>query len=280
VIEELGQLTELNIYGTKVTNFTPLRKLNKLKKLSLHETLISDRSVFRGMDHLVDLDLTGTDLEPLAAGYLRNVSGRDQVREIYRQPGGKVIGEVSFNPQTHDTNYRSPQILIKVNGENIVNFTRDKMGSGWVYEDIYYLKYYGEQDGYVRILASTLNQPVFIKLKNDNTIKTITWIEDLVERGGGSYIHGYGGHDLKIGPSNLSSTLVKLSEQRHKITKFTGKINGAWAEANVVEVRDGLDACYSEEDLKAFQTGKTWTGWIKLVDDNGQPNNIQHAGGC
>ena len=38
------------------------------------------------------------------------------------------------------------------------------------------------------------------------------------------------------------------------------------------EIIDGLEGCYSFEQLESYQTGKESTGWLKIISENGKPN--------
>lgn len=162
------------------------------------------------------------------------------------------------------------------------DLTHETADSGVIYDDRRYLKYYERADDFVRVLSHNGEKQRWLKLTACSPpLQTVTWIEDIVERGGGYLLYGYNNYRLRSAPHADAPVLIRIeAETRHVISHFTGKITGAWAEAVVVEIRGHLGDCWGDDDLAAVKTGRSWTGWIKVVGDNGLKGEIGHYGGC
>ena len=81
-------------------------------------------------------------------------------------------------------------------------------------------------------------------------------------------------------PDTKGKILVELDHKKHVIKAFAGNTSGSWAEAIIYEVSEVPAGCYSHEDLDKVWTKREWTGWIKVLDDNGQPHEIGWGGIC
>lgn len=158
------------------------------------------------------------------------------------------------------------------------------------------IKYYQIENGFVRVLANSVEGGVWVKLKhrferNGSSASIglipVEWTPASVgtpsnwgHRGLEPWrTSGYDGFHLREQPSFKSKIVLKLDKSQHIIKYGTGQIHEKWAEVVVEEISAGLVDCYSFEQLKPHQTGKESTGWLKIISENGEPN-ISTGGIC
>lgn len=139
-----------------------------------------------------------------------------------------------------------------------------------------FLLYTEIQNGFVKILPTSLNGGVWIAIKDLRAFgfQAESWQQ---------YLHRTYASlnllppdrfamNLREKPGIEAQKLVSLKGDAFIIT-LTGTFEGLWAEVNVTE--------YTEHPcLEGRLTGRKWTGWLKLLDNQGFPNIWYHPSGC
>lgn len=247
----------------------------------------SDTTLHIPKDTLVK-DLTGDNTagEPetiYPQGFLEAmVAGKpDQSQEIwinvYNAPNGQKVNKLRvYYPEEEEAGW----VLLpeKVAYRNLLESkSAQYFKTGYDY-GIVYLKYYAINNGHLQILAEDHDNYWIKEQDIRGYFKPVRFIEDLAKRDTWQ-IYGYDNYRMRKSPGLDGEIIVKLSEQKHVIKKFT-KIEGNWAEALVYETKKHMDECYGDEELNAAMTGISYRGWIRIVDENGQIKDIQYYVSC
>lgn len=148
--------------------------------------------------------------------------------------------------------------------------------------------YYEKSKGHVRILDKSVPEGFWIPLEHSMpedpqvklTFGTRNFLENL-DRIPSFYLSNYDGHSLMDRPSPNANVLVTLDSQQHALAKFTGEINGPWAKAIFYQISQypSDEGCYTRGHLEPYKLA-TQQGWLKLLDDDGKPGEIEWEGLC
>jgi len=177
---------------------------------------------------------------------------------IYSAPNGLKMGTVGKDVSQPGDQYA----FFDNKGGDAIAFARKDMIEV-TYEGTA-LKYYREVNGYVNILINTISGGGWL-LKTDldkNKFKTQNWMNFLLSHRRAFY-YKRNSVDLKTAPDTQSELLGRIDGDLSHV-KFTGKINGLWAEVAVEQ----YDKHPLMEDGKIINKR---TGWIKAIDEKGRP---------
>ena len=218
-----------------------------------------------------------------ALGFVKpNVSEYQDIQSfpLYSEPGGEQAGAVQliFHKAT-GSQYMQAVLLEK--GDSLrLDINADMFH---INRETSMMKFYSRQqdaagqEGYARVLMHSTDKPLWLKLKQ---FKSVNWMDQLMQFSG-YLVYGYENYRLRANPSTNAPILVKLSEKRHSIKSFTGRTSGSWAEIVVIEgtLQDGneLKECYN---LNNIIVKREYTGWLKIVDDQGQYKDIKYSHSC
>ncbi|MEM7368626.1 MAG: hypothetical protein AAF587_08470 [Bacteroidota bacterium] len=137
------------------------------------------------------------------------------------------------------------------------------------------LMYWEERSGYFRILNHTFPEGIWIRKSEliHYQWKTQSWMDFICQNSLYLYPERLGiSMNLRAGPRASAALLVTMHDDHFQIHP-TGKTNGLWAEVKVDKYSGAY--CSGETDLE-----KSWTGWVKLLDDKGHPNLWTYTRGC
>lgn len=164
--------------------------------------------------------------------------------------------------------------IIDENGEE-KRFDIMKSSLVWTSYKSSCFQYLESKDGYLKVKVND----VFYWL-NQNEIegynfKPILWF-DYLSQLNSEYLTANINLNLRTQPNKQADKIKLLVINRHSeetnYMKMTGKTSENWAE---VEVNIYRNYCSSKKELI-----KTYTGWIKVVDDNGLPNIFSVPSPC
>lgn len=226
---------------------------------------------------LKNLPHTGYPYGPLLG--LQVVFDREKVEMIpvYDAPGGKKVSQLKlfFRGEVEAGLVLQPEGVDFSDYEATNNSQYYKTGYDF---ELIYLNYYAIKAGFVQILAKD-HENYWVAYKDiAEHFRPIRFIEDIITRNGWQ-LFGYNNYRLRKAPNLEGEIILKLDERKHVIKKFT-QIEGNWAEALVYETKIPMDGCYSDEDLENSWTGVSYTGWIRVVDENGQVSDINFYSSC
>ncbi len=203
---------------------------------------------------------------------------------LLEKPGGKIVGSIILANPSGWFGLSNPTI----NERPVIINKMDK----WRLDYSSSIKFYEERGDYARILANSIKGGLWLQLthsfEGENLhvrLGTVNWTPRI--RGTLWEIYGYHNYRLREMPSKKSGVLLYINRNRHIISHGTGRIKDHWAEVVVVEVKPDphevsiSSTCYSSlNDIREYLTGNQWVGWIKVLGDNGELNDIRDDGMC
>ena len=202
----------------------------------------------------------------------------DIIIPIYNAPNGDSIGQMRlyYHNRAGSSNY---SILPDKDDykELFRSIKPDYFQTGYQGTDIF-LNYYSLKENYVQVLSNT-EKSNWISLKDiEKYLLPTTFAQD-IGKAKTWQLYGYTNKLLRKEGRKDSKVLLKLDESKHVIKEFT-KVEGNWGYAIVEEVKEILEGCYTNEELKQVITDNSFEGWIQIVDDNGQVGKLNYARSC
>jgi hypothetical protein len=140
------------------------------------------------------------------------------------------------------------------------------------------ITFFERTNGFVRIVNESVNYWLNEKEISDKNFKVIDWQQFYTEMSGqlmGFYANDPG-LDLKTEPTDNSATKKTLQGDLFEVTP-TNETNGNWTKVKVKKYKEhpcGTDL--DDKDSIEFEID----GWIKVVDNNGQPKLWYYSRGC
>jgi len=140
--------------------------------------------------------------------------------------------------------------------------------------DGYCLKVYEKTANYVKVLAASKKGGYWISLDDMKTssYNFFSWMSILQMVKNGLFVNEGQGLNLRTQPSTDGDKIITVKGDRF-IINLTGKVQGNWAEANVIELEN--PPCSGEQ-----KEVNSYTGWMKAIDDKGFPNIWFNITGC
>jgi hypothetical protein len=134
------------------------------------------------------------------------------------------------------------------------------------------LVYYESAEGFARILEHQASPGLWVRVADIPDGKLRPWVVLLTESP--KNYHDYEAKAVHAEPSEGSPVLVTLRDREDHKTPVheiipTGSISGDWGQFNVIEYDGDFSIMTRERDPTL--TGAKWTGWVRLVDESGQP---------
>ncbi len=214
------------------------------------------------------------------------------------KPNGKPIGSIELEPFQGQNRFRLPFIAGKP-----IDFNQH---DSWRTDAWDRLKYYELSNIYARVLAESSQRELWLKLIHDDDtsnrriILTPTpWPANGTANQSGSQSGSrsddqstsqpnqfwqqldYHRYRLRTAPTTSSKAIITLSESQHLISHGTGRTSGAWAEVVVRELVSStgvINRC--EPPLGQQTTNQQWTGWLKVLTENGEPRQKSLNDAC
>jgi hypothetical protein len=187
---------------------------------------------------------------------------------LYDAPDGTLVSTLRLEGGEHGGCY---PVLLSDDRVDPVGVGRDRDFREISYEATA-LVYFESRDGYARSFVHRLPPGVWVKITDVPGEKLQPWT-DLLTRSPKRY-YRHEGRILRAEPSDESPALVTIryeagSESSVHEVLPTGQVSGQWGEFEVVEY-DG-DFHGMTRAREPAKTGNEWKGWLRLVDDSGQP---------
>lgn len=216
---------------------------------------------------------------PAILDYLYGVA-RDPIPETkvtlvaYDAPQGKRVGTLymEYSSSTETTSVEFVPFGDEEEGASIE--------AGWneFYFNWYgYLTYYTNKEGFLNVLNKTIAGGIWVKGQGyEEVFEPISFLEFTCLHES-FQVSGYTGQYLCNRARGYEvNQLVKLDEEIHRFSHFTGRTSGSWAEVVIHEINpsDMIENCYPKEDLIKI-SHREWRGWIKVVNGNGSLGKIK-----
>ena len=197
----------------------------------------------------------------------------EQGFQIYDNPKGKIIGTLKRigNIKKDD---QVPYKIYLVSGEK-----KEKVDN---YREIGYeifaINYTDSIDGFVKVLDISKNYWINVAEINRQEFKTESWLEHLLLKSENDlgYYANEPGLRLRKEPNVNSEIIGSVRGDLFEI-KLTKQIEGQWCLVKVIKYKE--QPCNTELDEAENIEYKT-EGWLKIIDDNGEPNLWNYIRGC
>lgn len=137
------------------------------------------------------------------------------------------------------------------------------------------LLYWEEENGYIQIFRNSIPGGVWIRQVElaQHQWTAESWMEFITAGKVILYPERLGiKMNLRETPKASGKLLVTMTDDHFQITP-TGRTQGLWAEVEVVKYTGAY--CSGESGVS-----DSWTGWVKLLDDQGHPNLWTYTRGC
>lgn len=184
----------------------------------------------------------------------------------YDKPNGNKVTSINLGSQDH--NKEVYEAFIQKNGESI---KFDYSNFHMVGYEIMAMVYVDKSDGYVKTNNGYWLQ--IEELESKGLVLT-NWMDYLVNK---EDVLGWYANDpglnLRSEPSVDSNVILTLKGDLFEITP-TKEVKGLWCKVKVTQYRE--HPCVGEGSLII----RTYTGWVKLLDNNQTPNVWNYGKGC
>ncbi len=205
---------------------------------------------------------------------------------VFERPHGKRIGKL-FRTTDWNTTYRidiflslvahTDELPIHVNRTLDPEFIRSGYGE-------YCLKIYRQQDGYVQVLRDVYGENAWIRaadvqLTGFLVIDYLRWLVREGKTTGLTPVLPDSGITLREHPDFSSRRILRIpaEEAFYFDIEFSGRIDGTWAE---VIVKYSTERCGDAAENPLYPDTTRFSGWIKVIDQQGFPNIWYDTWGC
>lgn len=131
---------------------------------------------------------------------------------------------------------------------------------------------YGTKNGRFLVLQNTLVIPAFIRKEDlPPGIGKTDIMAYIMDQASWMY-YDYSRSALFTEPLDQGERIITLEGSMHRVKEFTGSTVDGWAEVIMYEVNPidfMMSPCYTDDQLEQMWTGRSWKGWVKLLDDEG-----------
>lgn len=193
---------------------------------------------------------------------------------VYDKPNGKAIGTVKREISEEDD--QSPYKLYFISGTIKTKIDSEEYKE--INYDIYAINYSDTAEGYVRVFDNRKNYWLKVAEINQKGFKTVGWTEHLLKERHNvlGYYANEPGLKLRKEPNSNSDVIRNIRGDLFEI-KLTEKISGQWCKVIITQYQE--HPC--ETELKEQENKvDTTEGWLKIIDDNGEPNIWHYTKGC
>jgi len=190
----------------------------------------------------------------------------------YNKPNGKIIGKIKRineeqnNQSAYESYFISKNAKIKLNDYSEIGY------------EIFALNFTEIDNGFVKIKNQHTDIWFSISELKELGFKTINWIDYMALNS--KDVLGYyakePGLRIRSEPNTSSKIIGSVRGDLFEIKRI-GKISGKWAKVKVRKYKE--HPCGTELNEKENIEYRT-EGWMKIIDDNGEPNVYNYVRGC
>ena len=197
----------------------------------------------------------------------------EQGFSVYDNPKGKIIGKLKKIGKTAENNQTNNEIYLIINGKKIRVDNFREIG----YE-IYALNYTDSSEGFVKVLDTLKSYWISIEEIEKNGFRAINWRDQMITEGENTlgYFANEPGLRLRKEPNSESEIIGSVRGDLFEI-KLTKTISGQWCKVKVKKYKE--HPCNTDLEEAENIESKT-EGWLKIIDDNGEPNLWSYTRGC
>ncbi|MBV6881259.1 SH3 domain-containing protein [Epilithonimonas ginsengisoli] len=197
----------------------------------------------------------------------------EQGFSVYDNPKGKIIGTLKRMGNIKEDN-QVPYKIYLVTGDKKVKIENFREISS----EIFAINYTDSAEGFVKVVDSSKSYWLSVAEIEKNGFKTVNWRDQMIEQSKGvlGYYANEPGLRLRKEPNSKSEIIGSVRGDLFEI-KLTKNISGQWCKVKVTKYKE--HPCNT--DLEEAENIESQTeGWLKIIDDNGEPNLWSYTRGC
>ncbi|MDR6969619.1 hypothetical protein J2X31_003652 [Flavobacterium arsenatis] len=197
----------------------------------------------------------------------------EQGFSVYDGPKGKIIGTIKrIGDKKTDDQVPYKIYFVSGNKKAEVNNYRE------IGYELFALNYTDSVQGYLKILDPLKNHWLNVSEIKKHGFKAMSWRDFMI--GQSQDVLGYYANEpglrLRKKPNTDGEIISSVRGDLFEI-KLTTETYGQWCKVKVTKYRE--HPCNTELNEKENIEYKT-EGWLKIIDDNGEPNLYNYTRGC
>ena len=197
----------------------------------------------------------------------------EQGFSVYDNPKGKIIGKLKRIGNAKEDD-QVPYKIYLITGEKKVEIKNFRQ----IDYEIFAINYTDSSDGFVKVLDTLKNYWLSVAEIEKHGFKTITWRDQMIKESENTlgYYANEPGLRLRKEPNSESEIMGSVRGDLFEI-KLTKTTSGQWCKVKVIKYKEHL----CNTDLEEAENIESKTeGWLKIIDDNGEPNLWSYTRGC
>ena len=192
---------------------------------------------------------------------------------VYDNPKGNVIGTLKRMGNIEKDDQVPYKIYLVVGDKKVkVNKYRE------IGYELYAINFIDSIDGFVKVLDREKNYWLSVSEINNQGFIIESWMEHLIKKS--ETVLGYYANEpglrVRKQPNVTSEIIGSVRGDLFEIN-LTTNINGKWCRVKITKYKE--HPCNSELSDDQNIEYKT-EGWMKIIDDNGEPNLFSYTRGC
>jgi len=192
---------------------------------------------------------------------------------VYDKPAGEVIGTLKrIGDLKKDDQVPYKIYLVSADKKMKVDNYRE------IGYELYAINYTDSVEGFVKVLDTLKSYWLSVAAIKKQGFKTVSWLDHLVKNSENElgYYANEPGLRLQKEPDLNSEVIGSVRGDLFEI-KLTGGIIGQWCKVKVTKYKEHpCNTTLSEKENVEYKT----EGWLKVIDDNGEPNLWSYTRGC
>lgn len=197
----------------------------------------------------------------------------EQGFSVYDNPNGKIIGTLKRIGDIKKDD-QVPYKIYFVTGNKKVQI-ENYIEIGY---EIYAINYTDSIQGFVKVLDTSKNYWLSVAEIRKQDFKVISWFDHLIKQSKNAL--GYYANDpglrLRKEPNSNSEIIGSVRGDLFEI-KLTTETFGQWCKVKAIKYKEHpCNTELTEEQNLEYIT----EGWLKVIDDNGEPNLWSYTRGC
>ncbi len=197
----------------------------------------------------------------------------EQGFSVYDNPKGKIIGILKRmgNIKKDD---QVPYKIYFVTGDKKVKIDNYRE----IGYELYAINYTDSIQEFVKVLDTSKSYWLSVAEIKKQGFKTVSWLDHLVKQSEIElgYYANEPGLRLRKEPNSNSEIIGSVRGDLFEI-KLTNNVVGQWCKVKITKYKElPCNTDLTEEENLEYKT----EGWLKIIDDNGEPNLWNYTRGC
>lgn len=192
---------------------------------------------------------------------------------VYDSPNGKFIGKLKRIGDIKKDDQVPYNIYLQTGNKKIkVDNYRQ------ISYEIYAINYTDSIQGFVKVLDSSKSYWLNVSEIKNQGFKTVSWLEHLIKQSENElgYYANEPGLRLRKEPNSNSEIIGSVRGELFEI-KLTNTNVGQWCKVKITKYKEHPCNTELSEDQNMEYNSE---GWLKVIDDNGEPNLWSYTRGC